>query len=84
MAGISQKQAPAESGLSQKPPQKGQAQKAGQGMKEAPMLGKKSNEKPDKAAPAIDLAMPLIDIRQDAAEQDAQEKKEFAGREKRI
>ena len=51
-------------------------------MKKAPMLSKKSNEKPDKAAPAVDLAMPLIDIRQDAAQQDAQEKSEFSGRKK--
>jgi len=40
-------------------------------MKKAAMLGKKGNEKPDKAAPAVDLAMPLVDVRQDAAEQDA-------------
>lgn len=51
-------------------------------MKEAPMPGKKSNNNSDNPRPAVDLAMPLIDIRQDAAEQDAEEKPELSRRKK--
>lgn len=51
-------------------------------MKKAAMLGKKSNKNSDHSRPAIDFAMLLIDIRKDAAEQDAQKKPEFSSRKK--
>lgn len=76
MAEITDEQAQRKTGLPKRC-KESQPEKEEQRMEKSPVAGKRGNEYPEDAAPAVDLAVLLVDVRKKAAQENSQEQPEL-------